>query len=74
MRSSYFHSCQIINSFQNFQIWNRRPVESLEKSKCGGFKIFDAHLMFFIKNIKEILTESKRVFLTQALYKNEVLH
>ena len=32
--------------------------ERFAKSKYGHFKIFDFRLMFFIKNLKEILGES----------------
>ena len=35
--------------------------ESLENLKCGRFKIFDFRLIFFVKNLNEILSESYTV-------------
>ena len=53
MRSSYFLFCLMINLCQNFQIW--KTDKSFEKSKYGGFKIFDFRMMFFLKSFNKTL-------------------
>ena len=39
--------------------------ESFEKSKCKRFKMFDFHMMLFIKSLKEILSEYEWVHPSQ---------
>ena len=48
MHSAYFFSYSDLEEAE----------ESFEKLNCGPFKILDFCLMFFLKSLKEILSES----------------
>ena len=48
-----------LNNYSMLELSNLEEAnKSFEKSQYGCFKIFDICLMLFIKNLKEILSES----------------